>query len=560
MLMELKKLAGEFLTQPLTRGREMRDLLEHSPKEFCSAAIELLGGESSERVQRYLVALLWTNNLLIPCLTDPSTSISKAESIANLARRVDPQLPAKLVGFVLERTDVEPPERLERILSLLRSMPDAAGLRPLLTPLLRHPDARIRSKVALLAGEGNGNRTWFERRMLEEDPRVRANALESAGAAVAEDLRPLFRTAASDANNRVAGNALVALYRLGEGAAVAGLYELASRQDPAFRATAAWAMSETGDTRFLPLLGKILTDPNETTKAAAFRAIRKLRGQESAQTQVLEVRILGKPCFDGPTLKVAFGVSDGTKPVSGIAATKVRILVDGEPVYRYSVTEQEYNRRISAAFLVPRIADQARERSVAYRDALEECFEQRRVGDWWLISQYSGSAASERLSRPETLFGVRIDPAEMSQVRPVENSTDLRNAIETPRSLEFTAAFLGLCEKLRPSRRSAHVFLFRPEDAPPIDPASLTQAAQEAHVSVHAVCGSRDDGVREICQATGGFYAISENVTKTLSGFYRGLSHRYLASLTPDLKVRRVQVAVRTEEFSGESAVCELNG
>jgi hypothetical protein len=92
-----------------------------------------------------------------------------------------------------------------------------------------------------------------------------------------------------------------------------------------------------------------------------------------------------------------------------------------------------------------------------------------------------------------------------------------------------------------------------------VDPAGLIQAAQEAHVSVHAVCGSSDEEIREICRATGGFYAISENVAKTLSGIYRGLSHRYIAGLTPDTKVRQVQVAVRTEEFSGESPVCELN-
>ena len=81
----------------------------------------------------------------------------------------------------------------------------------------------------------------------------------------------MFRAAASDANNRVVGNALMALYRLGE-AGGRGLYEMASRPDPAFRATAVWAMSETGDTRFLPLLAKIVTDPNETIKAAAFRS------------------------------------------------------------------------------------------------------------------------------------------------------------------------------------------------------------------------------------------------------------------------------------------------
>ncbi len=559
MITELKKLAGDFLTQPLTRGREIRDLLEYSPAEFCAAAIELLGGEDSERVQRYLVALLWTNNLLIPCLTDPSTPMKKAESIVAIARRVDPQLPAKLVGFVLERSDVETPECLERILGLLKSMPDAASFRPLLTPLVRHPNARIRAKVALLAGEGNGNRTWFERRLMEDDSRVRANAIESAGPAVAEDLQPLFRTAASDSNNRVSGNALVALYRMGEANAIANLYDMAFRPDPAFRATAVWAMSETGDTRFLPLLARIVTDPNETIKAAAFRAIRKLRGQESAQDLVLDVRILGRPVFEGTTLKVPFGVSDGGKPIPGIAATKFRILVDGEFVYRYSIKEQDYNRRISAAFLVPRIADQMGERGLAYRQALQECFEQRRVGDGWLFSQYSGSVAGERLSRPETLFGVRMDRTEISKIYAVGNTDDLRKAIETAACLDFTGAFLGLCEKLRPSRSSAHIFLFRPEVARGIDPVSLTAAAQEAHVMVHAVCGSRDEEVREICQATGGFYAVSENVTKTLSGFYRGLSHRYLATCTADTKVRQVQVAVRTEESSGESGIFELN-
>ena len=396
-------------------------------------------------------------------------------------------------------------------------MPDAAGFRPLLTPLLRHPDARIRSKVALLAGEGNGNRTWFERRMLEDDPRVRANALESAGPAVAEDLRPLFRTAASDANNRVAGNALVALYRLGEGAAVAGLYELAARQDPTFRSTAAWAMSETGDTRFLPLLGKILTDPNETTKAAAFRAIRKLRGQESAQTQVLEVRILGKPSFDGPTLKVAFGVSDGCKPVTGIAATKVRILVDGEPVYRYSVVEQDYNRRISAAFLVPRIADQTRERSVALPGSSGSMFR---------------AAARGRLVVDLPVFPFRRKrasvPACNSFRRADRSRGDVRRSVQwrTRRIFEMPSKPRGAsssrprswdCVRNFDHRDAAHIsFYFVPKQRSRwIRPASRRPRRKRASRCTR--CAVRaTKRIREVCQATGGFYAISENVTKTL--------------------------------------------
>ncbi len=539
----------------------MRELLELSPGEFCAAAVEVLAGEDSERVKRYLVALLWTNNLLIPCLTNPATPPKKAESIAALARRVDPQLPAKLVGFVLERTDLEPPECLERILGLLRSMPDAAGFRPLLTPLLRHPNARIRSKVALLAGEGNRNRTWFERRMLEDDPRVRANAIESAGTGVVEDLRPLFHAAAADSNNRVVGNALIALYRLGDPAAIANLYELASRPDPAFRSTAVWAMGETGDTRFLPVLAKILTDPSETIKAATFRAIRKLRGRDGAGGRAMAVRILSEPYLSGSALKFVFGVSYQDRAVRKIAATAVRILVNGEFIYRYSIAEQECCRRISAAFLVPRTADLRSDQKESHRAALERCFEHRNTGDAWILSRYSASAG-DRSSRPETLFGVRIDSVETSSFRPVANSPELRAALDVRdavRSPEFSNGLLGLCQELRPSRVSAHLFLLHPETAQPVDPVSLTRAAQDAHVSVHAVCSSPDPGIGQICRDTGGFYIVGEDTPEALSAIYRGISHRYHATLAPDVEVRRIQVAVRLADSFGESPWVDVN-
>ena len=557
MLTELKKLAADFVAQPMTRGREIRDLMEHSPVEFCSAAMELLGGEDSERVQRYLVALLGTNNLLIPCLTDPATPLNKAESVAAIARRVDPQLPAKLVAFVLERSEMEAPERVERILGLLRCMPDAATFRPLLTLLVRHPNPRIRAKVTLLAGEGNRNRTWFERLMLEQDSRVRANALESAGADVVEQLQPLFRAAASDPNNRVAGNAVVALYRLGESMAIASIHEMASRLDPAFRATAVWAMSETADTRFLPLLSKIVTDPNEKIKAAAFRAMRKLRAVADPP-QTLEVRILGKPVFDGAAVNMVFGVSDGPKPTCGVQATAVRILADGENVYRYSVKEQDYNRRISAGFLVPRIADQTGERSSAYRDALRSCFEQRHLGDSWFMAQFSGRAAPG--SRTETLFGVRMDSPESSKVHAVASLEELQNAIGTAASLEFGNAFAALCKRLRPSRSSAHIFVFRTENLAPANAVPMIDAARAACVTVHAVCSVPDEAIRHVSNVTGGFYGVSEQPGKMLAGFYRGISHRYVASFAREPKMRQVRIAVHTTEGFGESAPCELGG
>jgi len=395
---------------------------------------------------------------------------------------------------------------------------------------------------------------------LEEDPRVRANAIESAGTAVAEDLRPLFRSAALDSNNRVAGNALVALYRLGEAEAVRGLHELAFRQDPAFRATAVWAMGETGDSRFLPVLARILTDPNETIKPATLRAIRKIRGQEKPQAQPLDVRLLAEPSWKGSALKVVFGVSDNGKTVPGIPATAVQILVNGEFMYRYSVTEQECRRRITAAFFLPRTVPQQRERMGRYRQALETCFEQRQTGDAWMLSYHSGSAISPGAGRPETLFGVRIDSANEGSIRPVADLSELRTATDAAAPVkrsEFMAGFLELCQELRLARVSAHLFLLNPEVAQAVDAATLIRVAQESRVAVHAICRSPVAEFREVSLATNGFYIVGD-VLEILPALYCGVFHRYHANLTTDMEVRQIQVAVRSGDFFGESPVLDM--
>ena len=559
MLAELKTLAGEFLTRPLNCGREMRELLDHSPAEFCAAAVEFLGGNESDRVKRYLVALLWTNNLLLKCLTDPATPPERAESIAALARQVDPQLPAKLIAFVLDGGDGVPPERIERTLAILRSQPDTATLRPLLTPLLRHPNARIRSKVASLVGEGNRNRTWFERRMREEDPRVRANAIESACSSVAEDLRPVFRAARSDTNNRVVGNALISLYRLGEAEAIGDLHDLLLRPEPEFRATAMWAMGETGDARFLPLLARKLTDPNDTNKAAAFRAMKKLRGKEGVAARPLRIRILGEPTMRDSILKVVFDVSDQDRAVIGLPATAVCVSINGETVYHYSACEEDSRNRIAAAFLLRQPAGPQQVPRAIYREALEKCFRQRRPGDAWAIAHYSSRKGAGVSA--ETLFGVRMDHQETDGSQLITKLEELHAALNCPPSAaspDFSAAFVSMCQELRLARVKAHLFLVDPVGAAPLVAGNLIEAAQEAHVRVHSVCEAYQEALVEVSQSTRGFYVAGEPIPEILPALYRGLSHRYAATLTPQGPVRQVQVAVRSPDYSGESPIVEL--
>jgi len=248
--------------------------------------------------------------------------------------------------------------------------------------------------------------------------------------------------------------------------------------------------------------------------------------------------------------------------VQALPATAVRLLINGEFVHRYSIAEMEGPRRICAALLVPCSFDSIEEQRPYYRSALERCFERRRSGDRWFLSQFSTIAQSWVGARPETIFGVRIDAVETSGIRAIRSSVELRSAMDifqSKKNQDFNCAFLELCEHLRHSRVSSHLFLIHPETAPTIDSHCLALAAHDARVSVHAICRSHDTRIRDLSRATDGFYMVGEDLAELLPTLYQGLTHRYQASLAADVEIHRAQVAVRSADSFGESSAITLN-
>ena len=63
----------------------------------------------------------------------------------------------------------------------------------------------------------------------------------------------------------------------GDAEAVEQLRELALRDSPDFRASAAWAMGETGRTEFLSTLRTLLNDHHPKVKVNAIRAMRRIQ-------------------------------------------------------------------------------------------------------------------------------------------------------------------------------------------------------------------------------------------------------------------------------------------
>lgn len=203
---------------------------------------------------RYLLALLSARGLLLPLLAEMAgADAGAAGALAQIAQKVIPAFERTLAKGTAPESDASsPPE--EFLLGLMEAASACLALLPRLVPLLDHPEPRVRAGLAMLAGKIAHGAGWLDLLLSDEDPRVRANAIESLWGATGALPASVFRGGLSDRHQRVVANAAIGLYQMGDAAGVTALYEMAHHADARFRAAAAWAMGRTGDPRFLGLL------------------------------------------------------------------------------------------------------------------------------------------------------------------------------------------------------------------------------------------------------------------------------------------------------------------
>lgn len=256
----------------------MGELLTHDPKRFLGDAVEILRSDAGTPGHAYLLNLLIENDLLPEALaSNAKFTLEEAVEFVKTALRIDPLVDVKLARWILSRLRTQPLEQASptarRILNILEHASSGARLAPMLVQLLRVPDPKIRSKVALLMGRGTHELRWA---LGEADPRVRANAVEAVWGVDSKDTRRTLWELARDPNNRVVGNALLGLYRLSEAAAGEALEKMSEHDSPKFRATAAWVMGRTGNSRFLDALHRMEGDPEENVRRNAAQALARI--------------------------------------------------------------------------------------------------------------------------------------------------------------------------------------------------------------------------------------------------------------------------------------------
>ena len=172
---------------------------------------------------KYLKVLFETNALPPESVTKASAALIKA----------DPQFLAK---FLKEVDTLTVTPQVLRALSIAPVTADSA-LMPWVKKLTQHTDDRIRSRAVKLLCEIRPNKAQIERQMLDENPRVRANAIEVLWHTKTVEARDLFKAALADTNHRVVGNALIGLYLQGSPDALNKMGELCASEQVAVRAS-----------------------------------------------------------------------------------------------------------------------------------------------------------------------------------------------------------------------------------------------------------------------------------------------------------------------------------
>ncbi len=508
----------------------------------------------------------------VESLADPSRStLAEAVDIARAAVKgggVDAQLGHRLAQEI-EKLGARP-LYLFRLLELLSELGSGRRVAPFQSVLLAHRDARVRSKAALIIGRIIGSGAGMEKLLHDPDPRVQANAVESAWDLPAAELRPLLETAAQSPNNRVAANALVGLYRLGDQSSIPRLFAMARRASEPFRASARWAMGETGDPRFLPWLATAFRKDLGKGGAVVLRSLARIRQNLAAMQQAGSLAVRTGRGRVLPDCSRAFEMSvllESRRETSPLPATSVVIQEGSILIADYECTPIPAPGRLSIGFAIPKIHDAANPFRLAVESGLNACLDVKREVDLWSVVQHGSAVHDQR--RPIT----PVDAVVAEHMR--NNSGLLADAPIIHKFLagagpaqqvarDFAASLMAVMDALARVNLPRHLF-FSLDAAPPIPAealAGILQTARAGRIAVNGIAvgpeGNYTD-LRQLCLETGGAFSVTpvEGIAYLLLTAYQGLLNRYAVSyrIRPARPPTRVEVAVYTPRGCGRTAV-----
>jgi hypothetical protein len=522
----------------------IRELLENDRDLFYASSIDVLKTLPESRGMQHLVALMAANGMLLEALCDPSLNKDQAMSLGRMAVRVNPAVDASLArgladsetgqGTILVRDG-------PRLMEILCEVGDPSRMTASMLRLLRHPNERLRSQAVKVVGRGSKSAKWVRQRLNEPDPRIRANAIEALWSVATEEARILLQYAAADSHNRVAANALMGLYYLGECSVLTELVKMAHSESALFRSSAAWAMGETRDFRFSETLRRLLNDGDPTVRKRAFAALAKLKTAAaqiigSGTWHVAGRWLAGESAKGTRRLMVAVAGEDA-RELPKIPSLGFVLSEAGTYVTSYRVTEKPAPDPMSVVFLLPR----GRQAAQSFTDGIESCLKWKRPGDLWCILPYvesgdGGPPAGEEESIPPFF---------------TTNADVLRRALNGPADrLDCGDLWTSLWEASRTekgaTRGRRHIIVLSTAEEARIAGHGLIATVKSARLGIHAVASGSNTHLQDFCRAVQAPFHVcsADDLADAVRHTYLSFLARYevvyypVSVDSPELKVR----------------------
>jgi len=542
----------------------IEELLWRDPDLFYRGALEALRDQDESRGRKLLVGLLVANDLLETLLCERSLPVEAAAEATRTAIQIDSMVELTLARHLAEGVTSGTRPLLAanagRLLDILARVSDGARILPSLARLLHSTDAELRSKAALIMGRSNRSAIWVQSHMSDADPRLRANAIEGLWGVETEEVRGLMLAALRDANNRVVGNALYGLYTMGESSSLPETIKLAGHPAAVFRATAAWVMGETGDSRFRDTLAQLLRDSHPMVRSRALRSITRIKSiaaqAVTGQPWRLSSLILetmagaaGGAAKQARRLQVAVA-GEGSGTVK-LRATHFILSEDGLPVLNYRVTVRPSPPPMSVVFLLPR-GGEAQE--PPWVTGALRCLERKRASDWWTYLPWmpAGEAAARAAgeTNAELPFSSSHD-ALAESFRRMSQRSDCADM--------WQALWRALRSESKLARGRRHVIVFASEPVHGVAGPGLVATVGAAQGLVQVISSVPNPALEKLCSQTRTSYsyvAEPEQIIGHIEEAYLNLNARYeITYQTLSQEARELKIRIQCPSGWAETAL-----
>lgn len=536
----------------------IRELMRSDLPSYRANAVEILKADTESSGAHYLVSLLVSRDLLYEVLCDPSLSGERAMAVARMAVRVDPMadvaLARRLADAASSESEAPVSDAAGRLMKILAEISDGARILPSLMRLLRTANPSLRSKAVLMIGRANRNAQWVKNRLAEPDARVRANAVQALWGVSTEEARQLLRFAVNDSNNRVAANALVGLYWLGDCSVIPDIVSMTGHSSGIFRSSAAWVIGETGDPRFLEVLGRMLADSSAAVRKRAFAAVGQIKAAVAQIAQSPQWRVSGyfppaDPQKGQRRVRVAVAPNGG-RELLAVLPTQFILSEGGQPVWSYKVTEKPDPEAMSVIFVFAR--DRGPNTSVWSAAALK-CLEWKRPSDLWCAVPYFAEDDPDADSCSDLPMPPFTANPELAA------APFLNTAKRTECSDIWTALGRAVRPDGRPVRGKRHLLVLAPVEVGRAAEHDLISAVLSSRTSVQVVSAVPNQALADFCRHTEGTFhlaATDSAIEEFVSRAYLNLLARYeirYSIAVPD--AANLRIRVHAPEGWGETSV-----